>query len=152
MIFKKPYDDERLVYDKKAHIYLLAPEAVPNNVYRNDAIKNMKIRSLSNSLYAWIYNRVPLQNKDYVEYILACTEEYRTAIFNALTECYMAETISNYSSGKYDYQGNDKLMLDKLIPITARQAIQNGSSELNILYQGYFNVEMPEDRYIRYDY
>lgn len=152
----KPYDDEKLVYNKASHRYILSDDAMGDNVYFNDKIKLAKLNSQSMSLYNWIYNHNPY-NKEYVEYILAHSKECRNMIFDALMECYMADMTTNYSAYKYQYDvKNEAEILDKLIPVSAKIAIENSYIGQNYIITNRFLViprELKnEDRYERYDY
>lgn len=158
----KPYDDDKLIYDKRLHRYRLADNAVGNDIYVNNRIKMMRLNSQALSLYSWIYNHNPY-NKYLVEYILAHNEECRNMIYDALMECFIADTTTNYGAGKYQYgnvdiqrYADDRALQEKLIPISARIVIQNnliGSTYLltpRFLYTPKYMTE--NDRYERFEY
>lgn len=88
MAYITPYNDEKLIYDKDLHAYLLNPQYIVNTFLEfNDSDLEWKQKQydLTESVYSFIKSfKTGRENQDHLEYDLACNEDYRDVIVKAL--------------------------------------------------------------------
>lgn len=161
----KPYDDERLEYDKKAHRYILTMDACNEyvdllSVYSDEDTAQRVLRDVARTIYTWIYSRGNRNNKPYIEYVLSHNEECRELIFDAMLSQLIADTKSgiqdvkdqvgiNFETGNVLNRRDQK---ERVISIEAEQIIINGVPDLNLVFTGDYNVRLPDNRYESWDY
>jgi hypothetical protein len=119
-----------------------------------------ELKAQSRTVYLWIYNRIPVANKDIVELTLAKDARYQPMIKEAL----LAQLEYDLKSGGNDVvkqtginfqQGGvipRSIQKERQVGIEVEQIIQNAGSDINILYAGDFGVRLDDTRYTEYDY
>lgn len=150
-------DTEFLIYDYKRHRYYLNEDCLDANPYKDSTELTKNLKNQSNNLYSWIYSRIPRFSKNYAEYVLATSDDYKDAIRDALLACFEADIKSGYAEIK-NYAGNveqgsfipDREIIEKLVPVEAKIALEKVGGD-NIFYRGYY-PDMEQDRYERYQY
>jgi hypothetical protein len=154
-----------MIYDKTTHRWSLElsdTEEVGNIVadYGTVEAANRALKAQSKTVYLWIYNRIPRQNKDVIELTLAKDDRYLPIIKEAL----IAQLEYDLASGGNDvtkqtginFTGGGtmprSLQKERQVGIEVEQILENAGSEINILYGGDFGVRLDDDRYTKYDY
>jgi len=88
MAYIAPYNDDKLIYDIGLHAYLLNPNYVTNTFLEfNDSDTEWKQKQydLTTSVYSFIRAfKSGRESQDHLEYELACNEELRDIIAQAL--------------------------------------------------------------------
>jgi hypothetical protein len=123
-----------------------------------NAVIQLKLQSLV--VYNYIYNRIPSQNKDLIEYMLAKVLTFKPS----LTEALKAQLMYDLASGGNDVvnqigidfkSGNamprSRQIQSQVSPLV-EQIITNMSSDFNILYPADYGVRLEQDKYTLRDY
>lgn len=154
-----------MTYDKTTHRWHLdlADTAELGNIdeeYGSIEQAERELKAQSRTVYLWIYNRIPVGNKDIVELTLAKDERYQAMIKEAL----LAQLEYDLKSGGNDVvkqtgvnfqQGGiipRSIQKERQVGIEVEQIIQNAGSDINILYAGDYGVRLDDTRYTEYDY
>lgn len=154
-----------MTYDKTSHRWILQisdTEDIGNVVSEYGSVEAAEraLRSQSKTVYLWIYNRIPRQNKDIIELTLAKDERYLPIIKEALIAQLEYDLASggnnvNKQTGVNFAGGGTmprSLQKERQVGIEVEQILENAGSELNLLYGGDFGVRLDDDRYTKYDY
>lgn len=114
----------------------------------------------SRTVYFWIYDKIPVVNKDYVEYLLFSDAPLKEVLKEALLSQleYDLETGGN-SVGKQigiDFSNGGSMSRGRIaksqVSVEVQQILENASSSFNLLYAGDYGVRMPSTRYQDYGY
>lgn len=154
-----------MTYNKTYHRWVLAITDCDEigdvkSAYGGEANALRELAKQSRTLYLAIYEKVPLSNKDYIEYNLAKCAELEPIIKEAL----LAQLEYDLSSGGnsvnkqvgLDFKSgvaiDRKEMKSRQVAIEAMQILQNASSAFNIFYPVDFGQVMESTRYTDFDY
>ena len=123
-----------------------------------NAIIQLKLQSMV--VYNYIYNRIPSQNKDLIEYLLAKDARFKPG----LTEALKAQLMYDLSSGGNDVVNQigidfksggamprSRQIQSQVSPLV-EQILMNMSSDFNILYPADYGVRLESDKYTARDY
>lgn len=152
-----------MTYDLTNHRYTLIAQycsdiANLSDVYADQNSIQKTLNSISRTIYNWIYSRIPLRNKDYVEYLLAKHDDCIRAVYDAMR----AQLEADISSGYNDIKNQPALnfatgmnigreeIKKNLVCVEAQNILE--SCSFNFLYAGDLGVRLPEDRYSIYEY
>lgn len=150
-------------YDKDNHRYVLVAKncsdiANLSEVYSDFNTIEKTLKSISRTIYNWIYSRVPFSNKNYIEYLLATHKDCIRVIYGAMIAQLEADIASGYNDIKnqpaINFQtgmnvGRDEIKKN-LVCIEAQNILE--SCSFNIFYAGDLGVRMPSNRYELYEY
>jgi hypothetical protein len=154
-----------MIYDKTTHrwsLQLTDTEDVGNIVAEYGSVETAEraLKAQSKTVYLYIYNRIPRQNKDVIELTLAKDQRYTSIIKEAL----IAQLEYDLASGGNEvnkqtginFAGGGviprSLQKERQVGVEVEQILENAGSELNLLYGGDFGVRLDDDRYTKYDY
>ena len=154
-----------MIYNKTTHRWSLEisdTEDVGNIVSEYGSVEaaNRALLAQSKTVYLYIYNRIPRQNKDVIELTLAKDARYLPIIKEAL----ISQLEYDLASGGNDvnkqtgvnFTGGGviprSLQKERQVGVEVEQILENAGSETNLLYGGDFGVRLDDDRYTKYDY
>ena len=87
--FKKPYNDEKLVWNEQTNRYELTIEYVSNlfdNTFKDTGVLAKRITKNSRKIYNFIYARANSHNKEIIDFVLNNSENGRNFLIAVLTE------------------------------------------------------------------
>jgi hypothetical protein len=154
-----------MIYNKTTHRWSLEisdTEDVGNIVAEYGSVENANraLKSQSKTVYLYIYNRIPRQNKDIIELTLAKDPRYTPILKEAL----LSQLEYDLTSGGNDVNKQTgvnfvgggliprSLQKERQVGIEVEQLLENAGSDVNLLYGGDFGVRLDDDRYTKYDY
>ena len=120
----KPYDDDKLVFDKMTNQYRLTVEfcnAEFEDSFQDDETLKKRIRKNSRVVYKFIKTRVNQRNLNVVFHILHRTEEGRKFIFDLLS----TQMESDVDSGYNDLTDNPAVNLAKSDILPREELLRN---------------------------
>lgn len=166
-----PTNDSKMIYNLSTHRYVLtidgASEIGDVTIAYGDNIQAERtLKSISRTIYNYIFSHANRANRNIVEYWIATNAELRDAIYQAMC----AQLEADLSSGQNDVKNqaginfetngiiDNKLLKAKSLCIEAQQILENTIP--NILYAGsyafsywtLFNELRSYDRYERLGY
>lgn len=152
-----------MTYDKATHRFTLIPQycsdiANLSEVYADQNSIQKTLNSISRTIYNWIYSRVPVSNKNYIEYLLAKHPDCILAVYEAMKSQLEADVSSGYNDIKNQPAINFQtgMNIDRndikrnLVCIEAQNILE--SCSYNFLYAGDLGIRLPENRYELYEY
>ena len=160
-----PTNDTKMIYDYDNHRYVLNHES--NGEHLNYAkaygsIENIRatLRSISRTIYNYIYAHNHTLNRDYVEYLLATDTELRNVIYEVMLAQLIADVESGVDSVKsqaginFESGGviDRNARIENTISIDAEMILRNSNGKINLLYMGDRGFRMDNARYATYNY
>jgi hypothetical protein len=152
-----------MTYDLNNHRYVLKAQycseiANLSEVYADQSAIDKTLKSISRTIYNWIYSRIPVCNKNYIEYLLAKHEDCIRALYEAMLAQLEADISSGYNDIKNQSAINfstgmhlDREEIRKNLVCIEAQNILEGCA-FNMFYAGDLGVRLPENRYELYEY
>jgi hypothetical protein len=149
-------------YTHRWHLDISDTEDLGNVVeeYGNETSTVMQLKLQSLVVYNYIYNRIPLENKDLVEYLLAKDSRF----LNPLKEALLAQLMYDLASGGndvvnqigIDFKSGGQMMRSRQVqsqvsPLV-EQILMNASSDFNLLYPADYGVRLEANKYTVRDY
>ena len=119
-----------------------------------------ELKKQARTVYLWIYDKIPMENKNFVEYTLAKDTAIKEVLKEALLSQleYDLETGGN-AVGKQigvDFSNGGSMSRGRIaksqVSIEVQQILENASSSFNLLYAGDFGVRLEDTRYTDYGY
>jgi hypothetical protein len=161
----KPFNDNLLIYDYDAHRYILNHEGSGEHINIAKAygsIENIKsnLRSISRTIYNYIYLHSHSQNRDFLEFMLATESNLRKVLYEAMLSQLIADVEAGVDSVKNQAginfengQTMDRIgMFGSMISIEAQAILTNGDGKTNLLYPGDRGFRLADDKYIKWEY
>jgi hypothetical protein len=160
-----PTNDAKLIYDFDNHRYILNHEG--NGEHLNIAkaygsIENIKanLRSISRTIYNFIYFHNHTLNRNYVEYLLATDVNFRNVMYEAMLSQLLADVESGVDSVKNQSGINLETggiisrsdRISNMISIETEMILRNSNGSQDILFMGDRGYRLPEERYAIYGY
>jgi hypothetical protein len=155
-----PFNDAKLIYDFDSHRYILNHESNGEHVNVAKAygsIENIKsqLRSISRTIYNYIYSHSHSGNRYYLEMVLATDESLRNVIYDAMLSQLIADVESGVDSVKNQAGINIEtgqvidrtLHFRNIIAPEVELILLTGNGKFNLLYAGDYGVRLPETRY-----
>lgn len=156
---------EYMIYDKLNHQWRLnenSLDLIPKakNAYQNADQIEFILKKQASIVYAYIYSHLPLRNRNYIEYLLAKEESVTEVLFNALI-AFLEVDLVNSASGVVDQLGANFQsgmiiqrvdMRKTMLPEIVKMILENGDGKHNLFYCGLIKINLPHDRYERWDY
>lgn len=160
-----PQNDAKMLYDFDTHRYVLNHEG--NGEHLNIAkaygsIENIRanLRSISRTMYNYIYSHNHTANRDYVEYLLATDTSLRNVLYEAMLAQLIADVESGVDSVKNQaginletggvIRRNDRIA--NMISIEAEMILRNANGKTNLLFMGDRGFRLNEARYETFSY
>lgn len=153
-------------YDKTMHRWMLTIEDTKDvyesiqSEYGSETKAKQALKNQSRTVYAWIYNRIPNVNRNYVEYLIAKKEE----VYNALKDALLAQLEYDIESGGnsvrnqigIDFKSGNVIdhnaFPSYMVSPMVEMILSSLPPQYNILYVGNWRVALDENRYATYDY
>lgn len=160
-----PRNDENMIYNKDFHRYVLTMKGASlvadiSKIYASTQECERTLFNISRRIYNYIYSHTNTLNRNYIEYKLACDEEFRSVVFEAM----LSQLEADVSSGALDvvnqvginFQAGQVIdeseIAKRSICVEAKKILQNGNGQFNLLFMGDYGVRLPKERYQRWDY
>lgn len=123
-----------------------------------NAIIQLKLQSLV--VYNYIYNRIPSQNKDLVEYILAKDNRFTKPLKEALLGQLMYDLASGgndvVNQIGIDFKSGGAMprsrQIQSQVSPLVEQILMNACSDFNIFYPADYGVRLEQDKYTLRNY
>jgi hypothetical protein len=161
----KPFNDNKLLYDRETHRYILNYTGVGEHVDAGQAYGSIekqraKMSQISRTIYNYIYYTTNEKNRDYVELKLATESTLRNVIYEAMLSQLLADVESGADSVKNQTAVNmetgnimDRTQLMRnIISIEAEMIVTASDGRNNLLFTSDRGFRLPESRYEEFDY
>lgn len=161
-----PTSSENWTYNETTHKWIptiLGCSEIDDitKVYATEAIANRVLKSISDTVYNWVYARGHSHNKNFVELLFAFD------LADVVKEAILAQVEADISSGINDLKNQHgtnvetgMIMNDfsnRILCIAAQQILLSatfirGSREYNLISQYPFGIVLDSDRYTTWEY
>lgn len=161
-----PTSDANWVYNATTHRWIPTIDGCSSidditQIYGDEAKANRNLKSISDSIYNWVYGRGHSQNKAFVEYMFAFD------LADVVKEAILAQVEADISSGYNDLKNQHGTNVEtgmnmddftqKTICIASQQILMSatfivGSIEYPIIAQYQFGVKLSTTRYTESGY
>lgn len=165
MALIQPYDDNKLIYDKENHRYILNYQGVGDHVDAGQAYGTIEkqraiMNQISRTVYNFIYNTTNKKNKDYVEFKLATESNLRNVIYEAMLSQLLADVESGANSVKTQTGVNIEngsvmdrtALMRNMISLETEMILTTGDGVNNLFYTADRGFRMGDDKYERWQY
>ena len=151
----KPYDDLEMIWsnDKQRYILTIDADKRIKSVYTQDLdIINEKLDETSLLVYTFYRTKTHTANKDFFDYLIATTEEYRKIIKSAMLEQLRADMESGYNDlnkqiplNLQTFQSKDRDFFNRNLVCPMCENILSSARPFNLLYLGDYGCRAPSD-------
>lgn len=161
----KPYNDNLMIYDYDAHRYILNHEGSGEHLNIAKAygsIENIKtqLRSISRTIYNYIYLHSHSNNRDFLEYMLATEPSLRKVLYEAMLSQVIADVESGVDSVKnqatINFENGQAMertgVFGAMLSPEAQGIIMSGDGKTNLLYPGDRGFRMADNKYEVWEY
>lgn len=161
----QPYNDNLMIYDPTVHRYILNHEGSGEHINIAKAygsIENIKtnLRSISRTVYNYIYLHSHSNNRDFLEFMLATEPTLRTVLYEAMLSQLIADIESGVDSVKnqagINFENGQAIertgIFGSIVSPETQMILMNGDGKTNLLYPADRGFRLADDKYVKWGY